>query len=171
MKKGLFTGIVTLLAVGTMAACSPKEEKHHESSEPKTTQTTIVESSSQEQNQESYELTTSDKESLQLTVFEEALGSFGNTRFDPRLKAYVLTPTDPDLIAGMEGVLNGTVDKGSWIELVNAVISSNNTMNNSLGGGYSTVIENPYESGQMILAVKDGEVIHDGVAKVAGFTY
>lgn len=164
MKRKLSLALSSLLLMGLLTGCGPSKERVNEFDE-QTTSTTVV-SSTQESEKDNLA-----QEQAELVDFRVALGAFGPTRFEPEIKSYVLTPTDPDTVAGIENIMKGTQDKGSWIELVNSVIDANKTMNERLGGGYSIVLENPYETGQMILAVKNGEVIHDGVAEAGGFTY
>ena len=65
----------------------------------------------------------------------------------------------------MAAIMDGTLSLDIWTNLVQNVQQTSLGLQDTLGSGYTIIIENPFETGQMFLAVSDGEVVFDGLTE------
>ena len=169
MKKSLVGfSIVAMFGLGLVGCTKgevPDEQWKSEDSTEQTVGSSTVESSEQKEPYKKDEVQLSTLEQQVLDAFQQSFQSTGPVRFDSVNKYYIITPTDPQFTQEMAAIMDGTLSLDVWTNLVQNVQQTSLGLQDTLGSGYTIIIENPFETGQMFLAVSDGEVVFDGLTE------
>lgn len=169
MKKIIVGTLVGLALIIGFAGCHDSDDKTVDSTSTTSSTTTMSESSKQQQDssqpqtykKDEVQVGTQEQEVLQL--FQEAFQTTGNVTFNQVDKTYLITPTNPTFVHEMQSILNGELPLTLWTDLVDRTVQLSTALQDELGSGYSIVIVNPFNAGEMFLAVSDGHVLFDGL--------
>lgn len=105
-----------------------------------------------------------EKEQQALSIIKENFKDGCNVEFNPKYKAYMLTPTDEDFSKDILSLVHNPDDpdlRESWNSLVASFEYASKNLPNVVGQGYSIVLVNPENSENQLLTASDGKIIYN----------
>lgn len=180
MKK-ILLGVAGLLFVSVVISmCDSNEGESSQNSSTESTEQVTKASSSDNDNAKAttpssntkskvaQPNSTTDNSSMEqnlLTIFQQSFATTGTVRFEKENKFYVITPNDPQFVQDISDIMKGTRGMDEWNQLVRTLQETSSEMQGIVGSGYTIILENPFETGEMILAARDGAIIFDGLTE------
>ena len=176
MKKLTKTGIGLTLLLSLVACGSETETSEEiETVEPKEQVETVEEVEEVETTEvESVDTTETEYESdydngseesntiledYALVTLQESMYGQADIHFFKPEQTFIIVPTDESLIhaINMYGVFGE--NEQEWNTVVESMVSLSNTYTDTLGYGYTIIIANPSNLDNVLLEIKDGEVL------------
>ena len=176
MKKLTKTGIgLTLLL--SLVACGSETEtsEEFETVEPKEQAETVEEVEEVETTEvESVDTTETEYESdydngseesntiledYALVTLQESMYGQADIHFFKPEQTFIIVPTDESLIHAINMYGMFGENEQEWNTVVESMVSLSNTYTDTLGYGYTIIIANPSNLDNVLLKVKDGEVL------------
>lgn len=98
-------------------------------------------------------------EDYALVTLQESMYGQADIHFFKPEQTFIIVPTDESLIhaINMYGVFGENAQE--WNTVVESMVSLSNTYVDTLGKGYTIIISNPSNLDNVLLEVKDGEVL------------
>lgn len=98
-------------------------------------------------------------EDYTLVTLQESMYGQADIHFFKPEQTFIIVPTDESLIQAinMYGVFGE--NEQEWNTVVESMVSLSNTYTDTLGTGYTIIIANPSNLDNVLLEVKDGEVL------------
>lgn len=106
----------------------------------------------------------SGKEQKALEIIQENFDDECKVEFNPKYKAFTLTPNYDDFSKDILNLINNPDDpelRENWNSLVAAFEYASKNLTNVVGNGYSIVLVNPENSEKQLLTASDGKIIYD----------
>lgn len=99
-----------------------------------------------------------------LKMYQDGLGDSTEVEYLDESRTYQFTYTDYSLaVEVMTAISEG--DTFKWNELVNSYKDISASMQGKLGDGYSIAITNPMNKDNVLLVLKDGDILYDVMAE------
>ena len=87
--------------------------------------------------------------------------------FDDQAKAFVITPIAQDMIDAMTQALQNPQEASAdWSAMLNNLKDASKTYQDVLGKGYQLQVANPDNPENMLVQVKDGQIVYDAMKDV-----
>ena len=87
--------------------------------------------------------------------------------FDDQAKAFVITPIAQDMIDAMTQALQNPQEASAdWSAMLNNLKDASKTYQDVLGEGYQLQVANPDNPENMLVQVKDGQIVYDAMKDV-----
>src|SRR5699024_5041249 len=98
-------------------------------------------------------------EDYALVTLQESMYGQADIHFFKPEKTFIIVPTDESLIhaINMYGVFGE--NEQEWNVVVDSIVSLSNSYTDALGTGYTIIIANPSNLDNVLLKVKDGEIL------------
>lgn len=104
------------------------------------------------------------KEDAVLKALTENFDGQAKVDYDADAKAYVITPIAKDMIDAMTQALNQPQEyQDDWQVMVQNLQEASKTYQDVLGQGYEIQLANPDNAENMLVQVKDGQVVYDAM--------
>lgn len=162
MKK-LFKIGIGLALIGSLVACSSDEEVAVEDNlttvETVETASSGYESTELSENSESKVTDNSLLEQMALNNLKETMGQYMDIEFNQAEKTYYFIPNDHDFMETMVRYKAGGEFATEWGATKDSFVNMSETFSEVLGEGYSLMMLNAYDLGEIFILVTDGEII------------
>ncbi|MBC1209606.1 hypothetical protein HB815_01580 [Listeria booriae] len=85
----------------------------------------------------------------------------GTVEFNAKLKAYSVTPTEPEMLLAITQLQSGELDPANWDTIVKSFKNMSESVKENLGSGYFVELVNPANTENSLLIIQDGVVFYD----------
>lgn len=106
----------------------------------------------------------SEKEQKALEIIKENFDDECKVEFNPKYKAFTLTPNYDDFSKDILNLIDNPDDpklRENWNSLVAAFEYASKNLTSVVGSGYSIVLVNPENSEKQLLTASDGKIIYN----------
>lgn len=113
---------------------------------------------------ESVSTSQNEKEQKALGIIKENFDDECRVEFNPKYKAFTLTPNYDDFSKDILNLIDNPDDpelRENWNSLVASFEYASKNLSNVVGHGYSIVLVNPENSEKQLLTASDGEVLYN----------
>lgn len=105
-----------------------------------------------------------DKETQELAmkiILADNFSKTGTVEFNAKLKAYSVTPTEPEMLLAITQLQSGELDPANWDTIVKSFKNMSESVKKNLGSGYFVELVNPANTENSLLIIQDGVVFYD----------
>lgn len=98
---------------------------------------------------------------MALSLIQDSFAGVANVRYDSSNKMYIFTVTDSGVEAAILATANGSYPRSNWDSLVQSFVDVGVTTKETLGSGYSIVMENPSNPDNYLFLILDGVLLYN----------
>lgn len=168
-KRWWFIAIVVIIIIGAIGSGgdneteeAKKEDKKEVAEIENVIEAEEILDEEETEVKEEMEVNQEDLEKLFLGIMEENFDGLADVTYNKDNKAFILLPTDEDLIKELISLVTGNENmlKG-WDTLVDGILVMSESLKNNLGNGYSVHLLNPANKDNVLLSLLDGIVFYN----------
>lgn len=98
---------------------------------------------------------------MALSLIQDSFAGVANVRYDSSNKMYIFTVTDSGVESAILATANGSYPRSNWDSLVQSFVDVGVTTQETLGSGYSIVMENPSNPDNYLFLILDGVLLYN----------
>lgn len=95
-----------------------------------------------------------------MNILEVGYRDYGDFTYDEVSNSFILEVTDENLI-GMLPFLKSGFGRGQWQEVTKSFVSFSEYIEEHVAPGYTIVVSDPSTEGEILLSVKDGDILYN----------